>query len=331
MNEPFIFEGMALSGEADGVILYYTHTVPITFLKMSSEKFWQLKNRIEHELASVYLILKPNDTLYIGETGSLGERGFNGSHHQLETGDRLAMFAATENIFHTSTIKYLQYQLVQIAKERGVTLTNTQDPSLTKIPEMERIKCGNYLKYMLKALPIFGVECFEKSKSVSSKQGEINFDPLDTGTKEDLSTTAHLSSCAVSRDEVIAKLVPSNTNFFIKYKKCSAHLVPDGNGVFVVKAGSELVDPPSPSLTSSNVAVSNLRNSIIEAGKVRSEPNKLVLLSDIAVGSPTAGSTLVAGTNYSGRNWLSDGEASIVDFLRTFNTNELDHKETEDE
>ena len=138
--------------------------------------YMKARERGEFKQCGVYVLLgeyEDNDTsiIYIGETDKVRQR--LDKHYQDEDKDfwqQAIIFTSQGNILNKAQVKYLEAELVKLArgnKRKRYSLKNTANPKHPHLSESAKAEIEWYFEEMKSLFPTLGVMAFEKPKATT--------------------------------------------------------------------------------------------------------------------------------------------------------------------
>ena len=135
-----------------------------------------LKAREELQAPGIYVLIGTDEVsghkkIYIGEAENVSKRLGSKKHANKEFWVSVIGFVAKDNNLTKGHIRYLEGQLIDIAKDRNVNLDNEQSTN-SNLPESDRADMDEYLSKVFQLLPVLGLNEFEKPETIESDSSE---------------------------------------------------------------------------------------------------------------------------------------------------------------
>jgi hypothetical protein len=137
-------------------------------------RLWsKVKNRTEFDRAGVYILVGYGEAdeelprIYVGEGDGIRAR-IDQHHQKKEFWNWAISFTSNSGALNKAHVQWLEYALVQYAKESGqCVLDNGNVPLAPALSEHEKADLHGFLDQMLQILPLVYLRAFEKPKAVA--------------------------------------------------------------------------------------------------------------------------------------------------------------------
>lgn len=240
-----------------------------------------LRKREELDSPGVYFLtgIDPETDqpiLYIGEAESVKAR--IQKHSARDDWSQLVAFVSKDENLTKAHIRYLEGELITLAKKAGRAVVQNSASSGARLPESDQADMDIYLEKLLQLLPVLGVDLF---KTIQTPAGDNTPDTKDT-------------------------LYCQAKGLEAKGKRSA--------GGFIVYKGSQAVFEHRRSATNVRVA----REQLIEQGLLQPQGDCFIFSQDVEFTSPSKAGSVVRGGNTNGlTDWKNKTGQSLKELEAT--------------
>lgn len=241
----------------------------------------KVKQRDELGQTGVYLLLGPRDDgegekLYIGEGDPIRPR-LESHYAQKDFWTRAVCFVAAPGQLNKAHVQFLEANLARLARAaKRMRLDNGNTPAEPTLSEADRADMLVFLQNMLGMLPVLGVQAFEQAP---------------------LAAVAAAPMLACKGKGVLATGYESSQGF-------------------VVKASSQAVAEPVPSMQQYVRGMFELRQELIGNGVLVAEVSGYRFSQDYVFSSPSTAAAVVLGRSANGRIEWKDARGRALKDLQ---------------
>jgi hypothetical protein len=173
-NVPFTIRIFVPDGDPEGVRLIDRMNWTGHGIVFPREKWPVTKQRQEFSRTGVYILSGYEEgadddelpTIYIGE-GDVIRHRIESHYQNKDFWDRGIVFTATNNSLNKAHVKWLEYALVNRAKQAHRSkLDNGNEPAPPALSEAERADTDAFLNEILQILPLIGLRAFDIPKPI---------------------------------------------------------------------------------------------------------------------------------------------------------------------
>lgn len=242
----------------------------------------KIKQRAELTQTGVYLLLGPREDgagemVYVGEGDPVRPR-LECHFAQKDFWNRAVCFVAAPGQLNKAHVQFLEANLIRLAKAaKRLPLDNANQPAEPSLSEADCADMQVFLENMLGMLPVLGIHAFEQNNQAAVAVAET------------------LLSC--------------------KGKGVVANGYEATQG-FVVKAGSQAVSQPVPSLQQHVRGMFDLREELIGNGVLLPKDGHLHFSQDYVFSSPSTAAAVVLGRSANGRIEWKTGTGKTLKTLQ---------------
>lgn len=242
--------------------------------------------RSEFDSPGIYFLQSDSDSeeyegsVYIGEAEQLRAR----LKQHIANRDFESVICFTSKELTKAHIKYLEARLIVLAKEANNSLIeNSTSPKGAKISEADISDMNYFIEQIHLILPTVGLKTLVNAAPHSKSQNLI---------------------------------VADQKLFRIKSQSLSATMV-ELDGAFVVRAGSEVSQNTSKSLSSGWLKI---RKKLMDAGVLKDQGGSFVLVEDAKFSSPSAAASVVLGRQAPGPiSWIDETDKTYKQVQQELN------------
>jgi len=230
----------------------------------------------------VYFLISQNETndlpnIYVGETDSFGNR-LNDHNYKRDWWQELVVFYSLDKSLVKSGARYLEKVCIERLRKAGkCNLMNGNERTDANILDEDKAGLEEYFSNITFILPLLGYDIFEQSSIGESKKGGLKF------------------TCSTSDGA-----------------QANGILLEDGK--MLVLKGSTATKENAPSFEHHNYK--NLKDKLLEIGKLKDKGKFLIFADDYEFGSPSAAAAVILARSASGPNeWKDKIGKKLEDFL----------------
>jgi hypothetical protein len=210
--------------------------------------------------------------IYIGEAECIRERVRN--HNDKDFWSQVTFFVSKDENLTKAHIRYLEGQLLTLAKTAGRSVVVNTQGSGSKLPESDRGEMEVFLEKINQLLPVLGIELLV---------------PMSGSTTPD---------------------APTSKLLYCEIKGLKATGFRSANG-FLVQKGSEAVASERPS-SEKWPWTRNLRQKLKDDGVLTANEDRLLFTRDIEFGSPSAAAAVIHGGHANGLTAWKDASGKTL-------------------
>lgn len=229
----------------------------------------------------IYFLVGPNEKndlpdIYVGETDSFGNR-LNDHNYKKDWWQELVVFYSLDKSLAKTGARYLEKICIERLRKAGkCNLMNGNDRTETNILEEDKAGLEEFFINITTILPLLGYDIFEQSQL---GQGKINGINLVCITKD---------------------------------IEANGILLEDGK--LLVLKGSTAIKDNTPSFEHHNYK--NLKDKLLEIGKLKEDGNRLVFADDYEFNSSSAAAAIILARSASGPSeWRAKDGKKLRDLL----------------
>jgi len=198
--------------------------------------------------------------------------------YQRTSGIILPYFVTKDENLTKAHIRYIEGQLIEIAKSADRSVVMNSQGSGAKLPESDREDMEVFLEKMEQVLPVLGIEAFVQAASKVESEAD--------------------------REILACK---------IKSIEASGYLTP--NGILVLAGSEAVLEERSSAKKWPGVMVQ--RNKLVEEGGLVQEGDKYVFVKDTEFSSPSSAAAVVHGGSANGLTaWVNANGKSLKDLQK---------------
>ena len=190
MPKPFSFSIFVPDGNPEGLRIFDKFNWTGKGLIFPREEWENIKSREEFSQLGVYIIhgyesyqSSENDdlpTVYIGQGDPIGNRIAN-HYLRKDFWDSCMVFVSTNNGLNRAHITWLEYALIQKAKETNRSiLSNVSIPNEPRLTEADKADTESFFGEINQILPLAGIHVFEHPKRVTRPLDVNDIKPILT-------------------------------------------------------------------------------------------------------------------------------------------------------
>lgn len=280
--KPFSLRIFVADGDPDGLRLVERSNWVGKALVFPRSLLPKIKQRAELSQTGVYLLLGPREDgegemVYVGEGDPIRPR-LECHFAQKDFWNRAVCFVAAPGQLNKAHVQFLEANLIRLAKAaKRLPLDNANQPAEPSLSEADCADMQVFLENMLGMLPVLGIHAFEQNNQAAVAVAET------------------LLSC--------------------KGKGVVANGYEATQG-FVVKAGSQAVSQPVPSMQQHVRSMFDLREELIGNGVLLPKDGHLHFSQDYVFSSPSTAAAVVLGRSANGRIEWKTGTGKTLKTLQ---------------
>lgn len=218
---------------------------------------------------------------YVGESENVTER-LTGHDRQKDFWNEVVIFSSKDENLTKAHVKFLESTLVGLSKRADrYELENGNTPTESSLPRADRDAMAEFVENIRMVLGTLGYPILE---------------PL---------LRQPANSIPATQSQPIGATASKSIDLVFRVNNLMAHGAVTDEG-FVLRRGSQL---SRSNTESAAIKIVKLKEQLLAEGRLRQEPDHLVLLEDLLLSSSSYAAVMVAGTSRSGpQSWLtSDG------------------------
>lgn len=282
--QPFTLRIFVVDGDPDGLRVVERSNWTGKALVFPRSLLPKIKTREEFQQTGVYMLIGPREDgegemIYVGEGDPVRAR-LESHYAQKEFWTRAVFIVAGPGHLNKAHVQFLECRLINRAKSANrMPLDNANNPTEPTLSEADRADMTVFLGNILGILPVLGINAFEPSSSAA----------------------------------------PTNTH---RELRCSGKNVEargfESTQGFIVKAGSEAVKEPVPSMELYVKGMYDIRQDLIARSVLQLQNDKYVFSQDYAFSSPSTAAAVVLGRSANGRTDWKDSQGRTLKTLQEF-------------